>query len=361
MAGRHVLALSVVLLVPVRGPTPGAQAAFDVATVKLAAPPLAGEQYNINLGTIRNGRVTLSNVTLSDCLRFAYGIVSDAELAGPDWIKSKAIRFDIVGQAGTPRDRLLSMLQALLAERLRLVAHREQRELPYLAVVQAKNGSKVRSAKEDTSQTGAPMLLGHIVSPQISMPTLAMLLSRFERQTILDKTGLDGFYEVKLDWVWHRDRPAPPGGDATGTQQQSDAGPSLFAALEEQLGLKLEARKAGSRSWLWTARKNFLLKINAPPGGKPAKGAGATIVSSRDGSPAGTMNDLHSVGHPTPRVDALKRVKGTATYTGDIQIPGMLHAPGGFCCNGVGHVARRWVPDIARLKIKDTSVVRLIV
>jgi uncharacterized protein (TIGR03435 family) len=242
-----VLILAFGALATVRGQTPPAQSvpAFEVATVKAVPPPQVGEQYNINLGAVRNGRVTLGNVTLSDCLKFAYGIVSDSQVSGPDWIKSRAVRFDIVAQAdpGTPRDRLLVMLQNLLAERLKLVLHREQRELSYLALVQTKHGSKLRSAKDDAPQTGTPVVLGHIVSFQMSMETLAMLLSRFERQTILDKTGLDGLYEVKLEWDWHRDRPVPPGGDASGVQQQADGGPSIFTALEEQLGLKLEARQ----------------------------------------------------------------------------------------------------------------------
>ncbi len=252
MAGRTALVLVAAVtavLAPVDGQTPSAQSAarFEVATVKAVPPPQPGEQYNINLGTVRNGRVTLTNVTLGDCLKFAYGIVSDAQVAGPDWINSKAVRFDIVAQAdpGTPRERLLVMLQALLEDRLKLTLHRQQKELSYLALVPAKNGPKLRSAEADASPSGGPMVLGHIVSPRMSMATLALLLSRFERQTVLDQTGLDGFYEVKLEWNWHRDRPAPPGGDATGLREPTEAtdGPSIFAALEEQLGLRMEARK----------------------------------------------------------------------------------------------------------------------
>src|ERR1700751_4978208 len=93
---------------------------FEVATVKPAPPPPEGDRININLGNVRNGTLTFGNASLSDCLKFAYGLVSDAQLAGPDWIKSKEVRFDIVAQVppDTPRDRLLLMLQSLLAERL---------------------------------------------------------------------------------------------------------------------------------------------------------------------------------------------------------------------------------------------------
>lgn len=75
-----------------------ASPAFEVATVK-SSPPPEGDSININLGTVRNGQLTLTNASLSDCIRFAYGLVSDAQIAGPDWVKSKAVRFDIVAKA----------------------------------------------------------------------------------------------------------------------------------------------------------------------------------------------------------------------------------------------------------------------
>ena len=84
-----------------------AQAAFEVATVK-ASPPPASDLFNIDIGTVRNGRLTFSNASLSDCLKLAYGIVSDSQLAGPDWITSKQVRFDIMAQVATdtPRDKV---------------------------------------------------------------------------------------------------------------------------------------------------------------------------------------------------------------------------------------------------------------
>ena len=80
------------------------QSGFDVAAVKLSAPP-EGDLININLGRATHGKVTLSNATLSDCIKFAYDLSSDAQISGPDWIRSGPPRFDIVAQAppGTPR------------------------------------------------------------------------------------------------------------------------------------------------------------------------------------------------------------------------------------------------------------------
>ena len=76
------------LLVAVFGtPIYGQQPQFDVATVKLSPPVSPGTPLPINLGSFRNGTVMLTNITLSECLQFAYGIVSEAQIAGPDWIK----------------------------------------------------------------------------------------------------------------------------------------------------------------------------------------------------------------------------------------------------------------------------------
>jgi bla regulator protein blaR1 len=201
---------------------------FEVATVKQSPPP-AGDLININLGTVRNGIVTFTNASLSDCLKFAYGIVSDAQLSGPDWIKSKAVRFDIVAQAppDTPREQLLLMVQALLAERLKLTLHHEQKQLPFLALVVGKNGHKM---KEAASSGGNPASRGQIAGKQMTMSLLATLLSRFERQTVVDMTNLKGPFEVELVWT--------PDGAA-----EHAAGPSIFTAVQEQLGLKLESRK----------------------------------------------------------------------------------------------------------------------
>src|SRR3954453_6720087 len=81
---------------------PGAAAqTFDVASLKPSAPP-AGDLISINLGRIANGEVTLSNARLSDCLKFAFGFTTDEQIAGPDWIKNKEVRFDIIAKA--PRE-----------------------------------------------------------------------------------------------------------------------------------------------------------------------------------------------------------------------------------------------------------------
>src|SRR5262245_13295481 len=77
---------------------------FEVASVKLDPSLQPGERYRANLGIARNGTVTLSNATLSDCIKFAYEIPSDSQIFGPDWIKSRDVRFDIVGKTDPRTD-----------------------------------------------------------------------------------------------------------------------------------------------------------------------------------------------------------------------------------------------------------------
>jgi uncharacterized protein (TIGR03435 family) len=215
---------------------PGPAEKFEVATVKLSPPP-EGDLININLGRLQGGRLSMTNVTLNDAIKFAYELVSDAQISGPDWIKT--IRFDIVAEAppDTPLERVHLMTRALLAERLHLVVGHEQKVLPYLALVVGKGGSKLPRAKPDQPVTPGFQVRGRIDHNQMSMLNLVSLLSRFERQTIVDRTGLSGLFEVKLEWAPDSNVP-----------QVNDAGPppdrpSLFAAVEEQLGLKLESRR----------------------------------------------------------------------------------------------------------------------
>ena len=104
---------------------------FEVASVKPVDLSKLGDAIFMNLGTVRREEVTFGNATLNDCIRFAYNMASDAQIAGPDWIKSKQFLYDVVakGTPGASREQLQAMMQALLAERFKLVTHREQKEM----------------------------------------------------------------------------------------------------------------------------------------------------------------------------------------------------------------------------------------
>jgi uncharacterized protein (TIGR03435 family) len=211
-----------------------AQPAFDVASVKPSEPVPPGENYRANLGSAMNGRVQVTNGTLADCIKFAYGLVSDDQLAGPDWVKSRGFRYDIDGRApaSTPRDQLLLMLRAVLAERFHLVMHTESRPFAHLVLTVAKEGVKMKRVADD-SPSNMSYAIGHLTHSRGSMYILALLLSRQMRQLVLDQTGLPGFYQFELKWT---PADAPEG---------TDTGPPIFKAIQEQLGLKLESRKDG--------------------------------------------------------------------------------------------------------------------
>ena len=218
---------------------------FEVASFKVSRMPAPGEPLAINLGTLRPNGVTFGNVALSDCMKFAYSLVSDSQIAGPDWIKSGEVRYDIIAQApvGATQDQMRLMVQSLLAARLKLGLHHEQRPLPYLALTVGKTGIKFGEAKPE----GAVSLRGgRIIHNHMPMQILATLLSRFERQLVMDMTGLNGFYEIKLEWTPDnlRGRTAEGGGPILLNGEAVDPdGPSLVTALSEQLGLRLESRK----------------------------------------------------------------------------------------------------------------------
>jgi uncharacterized protein (TIGR03435 family) len=207
---------------------------FEVASVRVPLV-VSGEPYDINLGTIQYDTVTLTNVSLADCIKFAYELSSDAQLSGPEWIKSKESRYDIVAKTapGTTRDQALQMMRALLAERFKLALHREQRVLSYYALVVAKGGPKMPEANDAPARatTGAQGQL-RIINNRMSMSLVVTVLSRYMQAFVVDQTRLAGDFAVKLVWT-PDDRPIP----------DDERGPSVFTAVEEQLGLKLVSRK----------------------------------------------------------------------------------------------------------------------
>jgi uncharacterized protein (TIGR03435 family) len=196
--------------------------AFEVATVKISPPVPFGTPIGINLGTFRNGTLTMTNVSLAECLQFAYGLSSQEQVAGPDWIKSHETRFDIVAKTSSDAslETARQMLRSLLAERLKLAVRIEPRPFAFAALVQSKRGHKLRDAQPGNTfpGSGSP---GLITGESMPMSVLASLLSRFEGQMVLDRTGLTGRYQLKLQWE----------------------GLSLGSALEDQLGLRLEKRR----------------------------------------------------------------------------------------------------------------------
>jgi uncharacterized protein (TIGR03435 family) len=172
-------------------------------------------------------------------IRSAYGVLMEGQVVGlPDWAKTEPIAVEAKMDADTARKlrklppmeqwkQMQFMLQAMLADRFALKAHRETKDLPIYELTVAKGGSKMKQTAPDSSGGSADYASGKATAHQISIESLAANLSFAVGRVIVNKTGLEGGYDFTLDY-------APDGADA------SDARPSIFTALEEQLGLKLE-------------------------------------------------------------------------------------------------------------------------
>ena len=224
--------------------TAGKRLAFEVASIKLSDP----NSENYGIGTAPGGRFMANNWTLKRTIAYAYRVQDDQIFGGPPWVSSD--RFDIAAKAeeGSITDDRPSnpgelppiryLVQTLLADRFNLKLHREVRELPTFELVIAKSGGKLQKAEPQA--TGVPEIgARHITARSITLGALCAALALDLRRTVVDKTGLDGTYEVQLEWGVNVDNTPDPGRIVP-----VDAGPSIFTAIEEQLGLRLESRKA---------------------------------------------------------------------------------------------------------------------
>jgi uncharacterized protein (TIGR03435 family) len=202
---------------------------FDVASIK-PAPPGSG---NTTMKFEPGGRFRATGAPLNALIQLAYG-VKDFQVSGrPKWADSESYEsYDVVAQpaAGVTfnRDQLKVAIQALLADRFKLKFHRETKDLPIYSLVVGKNGPKL-TKNIDAPGPGATIGSGQLKGSKISMSILADLLAQLLDRTVRDDTGISGDFDVKLNW---------------GPGQTADMdGPSIFTALQEQLGLKLNAQK----------------------------------------------------------------------------------------------------------------------
>jgi uncharacterized protein (TIGR03435 family) len=245
---------------------------FEVATVKPAAP-----SDNSMLMFTPDG-ISIHGVPMKMLIRESFGIEDDRILGEPGWVKN---RYDIEAKVDPDDAQKLKnlkmeqrrgMMLPLLEDRFNLKYHHETRELPLYALVVAKSGLKMKQsapdppARTDDAKTDAPprpdpaspnapprmgrhsLMMngrGHLESTGTTTETLAHILAQQLGRTVEDKTGLTGNYDYTLQWT-PDDVGTPMGGDAgpgKGDISPDAGGPTLFTALEEQLGLKLEATK----------------------------------------------------------------------------------------------------------------------
>jgi uncharacterized protein (TIGR03435 family) len=238
----------------------GARPEFEAASVK---PNTAGGPVNIRPPA--GGRFTATNANLKMLIGLAYKEQPFAISGGPGWIDTD--RYDVTArsESNIGLDQLRPMLQTLLEDRFKLLVHREAREAPVYALMAAKNGPKLPEAKEDgcaafgpNSPLPPPPAPGQLpptpcgaffMSPnrleggKIAMAQLVSALSNILARPVIDKTGFTGTFDVHLDFS--REGTAALGGGLPAEAGNADnAPPSIFTAVQEQLGLKLESQKS---------------------------------------------------------------------------------------------------------------------
>jgi len=236
---------------------------FEVASVK---PHPSNQVQPSSMVAEPGGRFTARSIPLRFLIRTAYQIQDDQVVDGPAWIG--ADRFDVTAKAedgASPAD-LAPMLQALLADRFKLTFHRETRELPVFELQLARTdgtlGPKMKrndctpDVNAPPTAPGGPPRCGSISNgfgrlTLIATPlrVMAQFLSPALNRVVIDKTGLSANFDVDLTWTPDRLPPRPAGAApdqpvfVNGVEIDPN-GPSIFTAVREQLGLKLESTRA---------------------------------------------------------------------------------------------------------------------
>ncbi|MEO8597067.1 MAG: TIGR03435 family protein [Candidatus Solibacter sp.] len=213
--------------------TPGPRT-FEVASVKHAETQ--GQSYSSSM-KLDPGRVTMTNVSLTKMLIEAYQVKA-YQISGPDWLASELYNVTASMAAGATRDEVLIMMQNLLADRFKVTLHREMKEMTVYALVLDKGGHKMKESQFGKSSTS--LSNGTLGADAVPMRNVAVVLSRLMDRPVLDMTDLKGFYSFNLTFT-PDEAPAAPG---TGVVAESPVGPSLERAVREQLGLRLEGRRA---------------------------------------------------------------------------------------------------------------------
>lgn len=204
--------------------------AFDVASIR----PNHSGSTDSNVDSTAGGRLTVTNETLRELIKLAFSVKDYQISSAPAWIDSE--RYDIAAKTASAQklsfEDLKSLLRALLADRFSMRSHLETKEGIVYTLRIGKDGSRL-TRHDDGTGTKARASCGHLLGGRVTTAVLATKLSRQLEHDVTDETGLPGKYDFQLDWT--PDAGACPG--ATADQ------PSIFTAVQQQLGLRLESAK----------------------------------------------------------------------------------------------------------------------
>jgi uncharacterized protein (TIGR03435 family) len=216
---------------------------FDVASVKTNKLGSAGGEGRTTEKIDHSPMsLTMTNVTLSSCIKWAWGVENYQISGAPGWLTTE--RYDIAAKtaAHASDDELHQMLQELLVERFHFAFHREHKDLPIYALVTGRNGPKFHKS----AVSGPPSMRpseGSLVFQNVSMAELA---TRFASRPlkvdrpVIDKTGLNEAYDFSLKFAGNA---AELKSTLEGMDRGDSSGASIFTIVQEQLGLRLEPRK----------------------------------------------------------------------------------------------------------------------
>jgi uncharacterized protein (TIGR03435 family) len=236
-----------VLTAVVASGQPAAQPAFEVASVKKSSFPGMGEGRGRPTVKTTPGSLSMRNSSFKSCVQWAYNL-KDYQVTGPGWIDSE--RYDIVAKAAdpVPDDELRQMLQTMLADRFKLVCHREIKELPVYVLTVGKDGSKMKQSEgEGESNTKPQRGKMAVTVDHTSMAQFVDIIGLPLRRPVIDLTGLKGRYDFAIDLSGYLDMASTQKLMAEGhgaADMQSTMETAVMMALREQLGLKLESKKS---------------------------------------------------------------------------------------------------------------------
>jgi uncharacterized protein (TIGR03435 family) len=230
--------------VPPRPMAADADPAFEVATIKPSDPD-ARERG----ARVQDSNITLRNLTLTELVRNVYDVHPNLLIGLPAWASSE--RYDISGKPDVPGqpngDQLKIMLRKLLADRFQLTFHKDQRELPVFSLSVLKSGAKItrNDAKVETKSDTSGVIFrgpGSVLLNNLSMDDFCkMLQSSALDRPVVNQTGLEGKYTFSL--VWTPEQLAAGAANQAPAGLRADAPPDIYAALQQQLGLKVDATK----------------------------------------------------------------------------------------------------------------------
>jgi uncharacterized protein (TIGR03435 family) len=210
---------------------PGPQPAFEVASIKPNTTGESGSNWNVSPGGVR-----VVNMSLRHIIQAAYS-VQDYQYSGPGWLENE--RYNIDAKPETKAEsgnQILLMLQTLLAERFKLVVHRESKPVSGYALIVAKSGLKINPVEGEGWNLNSQKRDTKLTATHIGMPQLATFLARLLSQPVVDQTNVTGRFDFVLEFADPRPNRAETGDGIAPL-------PSIFTVLSEQLGVKLEGRK----------------------------------------------------------------------------------------------------------------------